>query len=104
MTNFMNYDIMANDPCYRCAFASTRPDRCMFERPYVCLNKERINDIVNRCKILIDAERLKEACHLLDKASTMKSTFDDKGFIEPDDSLFTPYCYVKTNNKNEKDS
>lgn len=84
-----------NDPCCGCLFAEERQDRYMFERYFVCKNKERINDIVNRCKILIDAERLKEACHLLGKAATMKSTLDDKGFIEPDDSTFTPYCYSK---------
>lgn len=88
----------SDDPCYGCAFARERQDRYMFERPFVCLNKDRINDIVNRCKILIDAERLKEACHLLDKAATMKSTLDDKGFIEPDESSFTPYCFTKYSN------
>lgn len=91
-----NVHDISTDPCFGCAFSALRQDRYMFERPFVCTNKERIADIVNRCKILIDAERLKEACHLLDKAATMKSTLDDKGFIEPDESVFTPYCFSKT--------
>lgn len=86
---------LSDDPCYGCAFARERQDRHMFERHFVCTNKERISDLVNQCKILIDAERLKEACHLLDKAATMKSTLDDKGFIEPDSSALTPCCFIK---------
>lgn len=88
-------DIQTQDPCHTCRFSHLRQDRYMFQRPYVCSNKTRIDDVVNRCKILIDADRLREACYLLDKAATMKQMYDEKGFIEPDESIFTPYCFEK---------
>ena len=64
MKTTYHYDI-TDDPCHGCRFAIKREDPYMFERPYVCINRKGLEDMVSRTMMVLEMGRLDEAYRLL---------------------------------------
>lgn len=84
-----------SDPCHGCEFSKERTDQYLFERPYVCLNTERIKERVDRTQTVLELGRLKEANYILSEAVQFRESFERNGYLEPEDSTITPHCYRK---------